>query len=349
MDLTVSHILEHFPLDLPLEVSTVDSGLVNQTYLVKADNGSYILQRLNKVFENVEGIAKNIQLVNEALRGIPDYAIPDIVPTLEGQLFYRDLDKGHWRLTSHIEDTSTINQTNEVSIAFEVGRILGIFHTEARNVDIDQLQVTLPRFHDLDHRLNLLHEAKANCTDSHLLTKSEVYFDNLVQIADDFNRLKSLNIPARATHNDPKLNNVLFNQKTMKAMCLIDLDTIMPGYLMHDFGDAIRTLCNTVNEDLGVDDEPDFDVDLFAGFSKGYFTQTAKWLEQAEWESILESLHLMPTIMGVRFLTDYLNGNTYYKVEHAEQNLDRCKNQLAFVRKIQDKREQVVNTITSFR
>lgn len=342
-------ILSQFGIEAPSEVKAIDGGLVNDTYRVRTDKASFIAQRINKeVFKEVTKMMDNIEAVHQKLQDVPGYVIPEVVPNTNGKPTHRDEDGAHWRVTRFIENSHSIDATDSTDVALEAGRIIGVFHRETRELDTSQLHVTLPHFHDLTVRLRYLDQV-LDASDHQRKVEAKDCIKFIEDHKVSFERMKSFNLPSRVTHNDTKLNNILFDKQTMKALCLIDLDTIMPGYAMHDFGDAIRTLCNTVPEDLGPKGDLDFDMALFEHFAKGYLSEVRSFLAEDEWESMVLSVQFMPFIMGVRFLTDCLQNNPYYKVEHVNQNLHRAENQFKFIRRIKEKQGEIEEIIYSYR
>lgn len=349
MDQQLRKIIGHFLKEAVQEVAPIDEGLINSSYLVKAESNSYILQRINKeVFGNAAMIMENIEMVHNHLKKDPIYQIPEIIKTIDDQLLYEDADGFSWRMMLFIPDSKTFNTTEDLEVAKEAGSIIGRFHTGTKELDASMLHTILPNFHDLNFRADLFLGSLQNAKKERL-AEAAPYILQAENLIDDFVALNELPLPLRVTHNDTKLNNILFDAVSSKALCLIDLDTLMPGNFHHDFGDAVRTLCNTVSEneiDLSL---LDFNWELFKAFSTGYFEKMTDSLVEEEWSVFPLSVELMPFIMGLRFLTDYLYGDVYYKVEHSEQNLDRCKNQFALVEKVRASREEIGSHILSFR
>jgi serine/threonine protein kinase len=232
-----------------------------------------------------------------------------------------------WRLMNYIPECKVFNTTNDVAIAFETGKILGLFHELLKVGNPADFEVTIENFHNLAYRYDQFLEAYENATADHLKnahTEIEFVKRNITELLSiEFDKL-----PIRICHNDTKLNNVLFSADK-KALCLIDLDTIMPGYFMYDFGDAIRTLANPAPEDERNLSLITFDQLMFSAFLKG-IQKSGFEFSLAEKDSMHFGAVLMPFLHGLRALTDYLENNKYYKVSYETQNLDRCKSLFKF-------------------
>lgn len=349
MDQQLKNVVSQFLREGAKEITSIDQGLINSSYLIKTATDSYVLQRINKdVFGDAGMIMENIEMVHDHLKRDANYQIPEIKKTIASQLLYNDADGYSWRMMLFIPASTTYNTTEELSIAEEAGSIIGRFHKGTEDLDTSRLHTILPDFHDLNFRSDLFLGSIQNAKRERL-AEAGAYILQAENLIDDFSVLDRLSLPLHVTHNDTKLNNILYDTASKKALCLIDLDTLMPGYFHHDFGDAVRTLCSTVSEnerDLAL---LDFNWELFQAFSKGYFKKMKDTLVDGEWIALPLSVELMPFIMGLRFLTDYLYGDVYYKVEYTEQNLDRCKNQFQLVEKIRARREQINSLILSFK
>ncbi|WP_405384779.1 phosphotransferase enzyme family protein [Maribacter sp. LLG6340-A2] len=311
--------------------SPLTAGLINDTYLVTtAEHQQYILQKINtQVFSHVGELMKNI---NHALTHLSatDYAPITFVNTKNGENCLQE-NGVFWRMMTYIPNSTTYNTTTNTNIAYEAGRIIGKFHSLLSPVDPNLFYDTLPKFHDLDHRTHQFEQALQSADSTKLKTAKEA-----IKKAHSFlNELQDLDyskLPLRICHNDTKLNNILFSKNTDKALCLIDLDTLMKGYFFYDFGDAIRTVVNTAPEDEKDHHKIIFDEPMFTAFIDGLATHP-HLLTKAEKESLPLGAVFMPFLHGLRALTDYLNNNIYYKVAYENQNLDRCLSLFHFAEK----------------
>lgn len=349
MDQQLSSIIEQFIDDEIVATAPIEEGLINRSYLVETKRSKFILQRINKeIFENAQEIMENIEVVNLVLEHVDAYCAPQIVKTKKGELLYKDHEGFSWRMMLFIPNSKTFNTTEDHSVAEEAGAIIGEFHAATANIEASQLHTILPNFHDLNFRSDLFLGSLQNASKERL-SRAAAYIPVAEELIGELSSLYELSLPLRVTHNDTKLNNILFDSVSGKALCLIDLDTLMPGNSHHDFGDAVRTLCCSVPESETDLSSMEFNWDLFKAFSTGYFNKMAGQLKMDEWQAFALSVELMPFIMGLRFLTDYLYGDVYYKVAYSEQNLDRCKNQFALVEKIVRKRDAIAEFILSFK
>jgi Ser/Thr protein kinase RdoA (MazF antagonist) len=309
----------------------ISNGLINDTYLVSANqNPLYILQKINtEVFQNTEALFQNLDLVLPRLHA-SNYQKVELLATNTGKNYYKSESKEVWRLMTYIKDSQVFNTTENVNIAFEAGKIITNFHTLLVDFNIHLLADTLPNFHNLqlrhEHFLTALKNAK---TEKIKEAKKAIGFvEKHISV---FLEIPIDSLPIRVCHNDTKLNNILFS-KHNKALCLIDLDTLMRGSFLYDFGDAARTIVNTAREDEIELDKINFNHHLFESFISGIAIHS-QFLTVKEKELLPLSVGLMPFLHGIRALTDYLENNKYYKVKYANQNLDRANSLFAFSKK----------------
>jgi Ser/Thr protein kinase RdoA (MazF antagonist) len=309
-------------------------GYINDTYLIsEGENPKYILQRVNHtVFKDVDGLMGNI---DNALKHLSadDYEKIELISTSFGKSYFEDA-RGYWRLMTYLENSTSYNTTTSTEIAFEAGRVIGKFHLLLTDADIESYVDTIPQFHNLDLRERQFHEAltKADKTRLGAASRAISFAEKMLVQLKAFDASA---LPVRICHNDTKFNNVLFSKKTGTALCLIDLDTIMKGYFLYDFGDAVRTIVNTAPEDEQVLHRITFERALFESFVKG-LAANGPFLNQQELDSLHLGAILMPFLHGIRALTDYLNNDIYYKVAYENQNLDRCLSLFDFTKKAFD-------------
>ena len=325
-------ILSEFKI-APKEYSfqPLTAGYINDTFLVfEEEKPLFILQRVNhNVFENIEGLMMNIDRAFRHLKA-RDYKQIKLEPTRSGKAYFSN-KSGYWRVMTYIADSTTYNTTTEPKIAFEAGRIIGRFHTLLENEPLDQYIDTIPKFHDLELRkMQFLAALARASSEKKEIAKSAVSFSQVMLV-----KLATMNetqLPQRVCHNDTKLNNILFSKETQKALCLIDLDTLMTGHFHFDFGDAIRTIVNTAPEDEQDHDKITFEKQLFEAFVDG-LASNGPFLNKDEIQALSYGVILLPFLHGIRALTDYLNDNIYYKVAYENQNLDRCLSLFDFTKK----------------
>lgn len=264
--------------------------------------------------------------------------------------FVQDEQGNYWACYLFIEGSKSCDLVLNTKQAYEGGKTLGRFLDLLSDFPSDLLHHTLPDFHHVGSRLDRFAQAfsenrfkrVANCYD-------EVAFVN--DQADEMKTILQLGlagkIPLRITHNDTKFNNVLLDEED-NGLCVIDLDTVMPGFIHYDLSDAIRTVANTAVEDEKELSKIDFNLNLFREFSRGFLGEVKDSLTPTEKESLALSIPLLPFLMGLRFLTDYLMGDVYYKIHFPEHNLQRARAQFQFIRRIQAKMPEIASTIQSF-
>jgi thiamine kinase-like enzyme len=305
----------------------ISQGYINDTYLVSVEGfPTYLLQRINSnVFKDVEGLHKNIAQVLNKLKA-EDYQKIELFSTIKESPYLLD-DNNCWRILNFVNNSCAHNFTSNEKLASEAGRIIGKFHQLLTNEDSSNYTETVKNLNYLPFRIQEFEAALKN-TSKDLKKKAlhEIEFGLAnFNLFDDF---YSANLPLRVCHNDTKLNNLLFDQNN-NGLCLIDLDTLMPGYFHYDFGDAIRTVVSESNEDETELEKIQFNLSLFERFAEGLLKSGLK-LSSHEINFLPISCALMPFMHGLRALTDYLNGNIYYKVTYPDQNLDRCKSLFKF-------------------
>lgn len=322
----------------------ISNGLINDTYLVKEDgNPTYIFQRINiKVFTNFEALIYNLDMILPLLKS-DDYSEVVLCKTKDNRSFFQSEKSEVWRLMTFIKNSVVYNTTKNPKIAFEAGRIIAQFHKLTEKFDANQLQDTLPKFHDIHLRYDQFKIALKNAdTDKIETAKKAISFvKKNISFLTDIDHSK---LPSRVCHNDTKLNNILFSKED-KSLCLIDLDTIMKGVFIYDFGDAIRTIANSAPEDEKELDKINFSIELFGSFVEGLATEN-NLLQEEEKIMMPRGVVLMPFLHGIRALTDYLENNKYYKVAYETQNLDRGFSLFQFAQLALDNQEAMHNVIS---
>jgi Ser/Thr protein kinase RdoA (MazF antagonist) len=338
------------------------TGHINDTHLMHMEGGSqhpeYVLQRINTdIFKNVDKLMENIWRVTSHLQHkIDDNSYSgeklgtlQLVKTTDNQLFFEDTKGNCWRCFVYCPHHTADCTQFTPALAQEGGRALGVFQSMLADLPAESLYQTIPDFHNLSYRLSQFNEAlqKNPCQ---RVAGVGAAIEAIRCRADEMLLVHRLGregkIPLRITHNDTKLNNILFDQQE-KALCLVDLDTVMPGYVHFDFGDAIRTLASTTGEDDPELDEIDVDLDLYKSFAQGYLSVMKNVLTTTEIASLAFSARLMTYIVAVRFLTDYLLGDTYYKTDYPTHNLVRTRNQLALLQAMEAAKRNMESIIES--
>lgn len=330
----INAILNHYNINFEkAEVSPLGNGHINHTYKVKTAENSFVLQKINQaVFPEPEQLSQNIQLINQHLsrkKQVSQYAfsIPQQLLTKNGENAVVNKNE-YWRLMEFIEGSYTIEAVSSVNQAHAVAKAFSTFSCALSDLPSHKLNIILPEFHDLSARLKQLktavHEDKqarlSHCNDLIDYCFSQQSFINKVAKV-------SASVPTRITHNDTKINNLLF-QGNDKIGAVIDLDTCMPGLLMHDFGDMVRTCCSNLAEDDANIKDMTFNIEIFSTLLSSYQAGFEGKMTEQEKASLLVGAKLLPFMVGVRFLTDYLNGDTYFKTNRQAHNLERARNQV---------------------
>ncbi len=339
-----------------LSVEPYGNGHINTTYVavVNVDNVNrrFIMQKINTtVFPRVGELMDNISNVTRFMANIvkdnggnPEREILTVVPTVDGKTFYTD-DKGdNYRLYIFIEGTTALQIVEDPRVFEGAGCAFGGFVSVLNAYPASSLYEVIYNFHNTASRfqnfINAVDADKVARADS---VRHEIDFVlRRAGICDKIvNMLADKSLPLRVTHNDTKLNNVLLDDKTGEPVCVIDLDTIMPGSLLYDFGDAIRSGCNT-----GLEDEPDlskvsFDINLYESFAKGYLAAIGASITIAERDMLAFGSILMTFECGMRFLTDYLDGDNYFKIHHPMHNIDRCRTQFKMVSDMENLQDEM--------
>ncbi len=335
-DNALTRIMKAFNIEI--DVAPYGDGHINDTYIADS-TPKYILQRINtSIFKDPDSLMKNIELVTEHLRkrileagGDPNRETLTLIRTNDKKRYYRDEDGSCYRVYMYIYDTISLNLP-ENPYQFETSaKAFGRFQNMLADFDADKLMETIPDFHNTPKRTLALRKALEDNIAGRKEEIMDVYnayseFDDMcATISKD---LESGALPLRVTHNDTKLNNVLFDKKSGEGICVIDLDTVMPGSMLFDYGDSLRFGASTAVEDEADLSKVNFSLEYFESYTKGFLSEVKDSITEREVELLPLSALVLTYECGIRFLTDYLNGDTYFKIHYPDQNLVRAKNQL---------------------
>lgn len=327
-------------------------GHINRTYLIKTSGGCrYILQRVNDtVFRDVDALMENIRLVTNHLRAKTSdpRRVLTLVPTVDGKSYLK-CESGCWRVYHYIEDSLCLQLPNSPNDFYESAIGIGGFQQMLMDFPAQSLYEVIPNFHNTPDRYRLFREAVENDrmgrADS---VKREIDF--FLSREKEMSLLQTMRdsgaLPVRVTHNDTKLNNVLLDSKTGKALCVIDLDTVMPGLSVYDYGDSIRFGASTAGEDEKDLSRVNLDLSMFRIYTQGYLT-ACRGLSAAEVEMLPLGAKTMTLECGMRFLTDHLNGDVYFSISQENQNLDRSRTQAKLVRDMEANWDQLHDIVQS--
>ncbi len=338
-------IVAQFEVEAPvIAVAPLGNGLINDTYKVttEGDAPDYVLQRINNaIFQDVELLQHNIEAVTAHIRrkleaeGADDIdrRVLRFVPTAEGKTYWHDDADRYWRVMVFIPRAKTFEAVNP-EYSYYAGKAFG--HFEAMLVDLDEpLGETIPDFHNMELRMRQLRDAVGQDPVGRLAEVKDIV-DELETHAEEMCKAEQMGrdgvLPKRICHCDTKVNNMMFDEDG-RVLCVIDLDTVMPSFVFSDYGDFLRTGANTVAEDDPAIERVAFRRDIFEAFTRGYL-ESATFLTPAERDNLPYAVALFPYMQCVRFLTDYINGDTYYKIKYPEHNLVRTRNQLQLFREV---------------
>lgn len=321
------------------------SGHINSTYCVCFDQAGtpvrYIFQRINHhVFSQPPALMQNIERVTAhlaaRLASVPGGTrnVLTLVRTRAGASWHRDEQGQYWRVYLFIEKARTYDAVKSPGQAFEAARAFGRFQELLADLPAPRLHATIPDFHDTPKRFARLEQAMAaDVAGRSRLAGPEIEF--AVQRKCDAGLLLQANLPERITHNDTKLNNVMLDDATGQGVCVIDLDTVMPGLALYDFGDMVRATTSPAQEDERDLSKVTMQFSMFEALARGYLEGAGAFLTQAEKQHLVLAGKLMTFECGIRFLTDFLDGDSYFKIHHENHNLDRCRTQFRLVESIE--------------
>lgn len=350
----IVEVCRHFGVNSKITyIEQKKSGLINITYYLETlDEKKYVLQRINTyVFKNPEELMQNISSVTHFVRkkiresgGDPERETLRFLPCETGKFYYIDEENSAWRLYYFVDESYTIDETKDLEVFKSAGATFGKFMRYLNTYPAKELNETIVDFHNTPVRFQtFLNSLEKNASGRKDKCEKEIRF--VLDREADTHRIVDLcengQIPIRVTHNDSKINNVLFDCNTDKGICVIDLDTVMPGVSLYDFGDSLRSGANNTREDDANLDNVFFDLDLFRSYAEGFLSETADCLTKAEKENLPFGVKLMTFECGIRFLTDYLDGDLYFRTDYAEHNIVRARNQFKLVEDIEAKYDEM--------
>ena len=333
-------IASHFALEGAVTgIEPYGDGHINTTYLVTTDGPRYILQQMNtSIFPDTVNLMRNVELVTSTLKAQGKETL-DIVPTTSGAT-WAEIDGGAWRVYKFIEHTVSYNLVPNPDVFREAGSAFGDFQNFLSEFDASQLTETIAHFHDTPHRFEDFKAAlAADKLGRAAACQPEIdfYLSHADQYAVVMDGLRDGSIPLRVTHNDTKLNNILMDATTGKARAIIDLDTIMPGSMLFDFGDSIRFGASTALEDEKDLSKVHFSTELFRAYTEGFVGELRGSITAREAELLPFSGNLLTMECGMLFLADYLEGDIYFATKYPEHNLVRTRTQIKLVQEMEQK------------
>ena len=340
----MEHIISQFQYEgMVISCTRYGSGHINETYLVVTNQPHlYILQKLStQAFKDVPGLMENVIAVTAYLgQQNPDpRRTLRLIPTVDGQLYYAAKGE-YWRSYEYILSSLCLDKPESDDDLYQSGVAFGEFQKQLADFPAATLHETIPQFHDTPNRFRLFHEAIEKDAAGRLASvQAEVnaYLAHEDEAAYMMDLCRAGKLPLRVTHNDTKLNNVMLDAASRTPLCVIDLDTVMPGLAANDFGDSIRFGASTAAEDEKDLSKVSMSLTRFRAYAEGFLSACGSQLTALEKETLIWGAKLMTLECGVRFLTDYLNGDVYFHVRYPEHNLDRCRTQITLVEDMERK------------
>jgi Ser/Thr protein kinase RdoA (MazF antagonist) len=327
------------------------SGHINHTFLIESEAGTrYVLQKINTaVFTRPEAIANNLRRAsNHLLRNHPDYLFITPLPTRDGHELYQE-NGSYWRLTPFVPNSTSINEASTPAQAYEAARQFGLLARNLNGLDMKPFEPTIPGFHDLSWRYKQFGQALENANPDRKKSAQELidYFlikRDLVLTYDEI--LLNPDVPDRLMHHDTKINNVLLDTEAQRGLCVCDLDTLMPGKVISDVGDMIRTFVSPVSEESTDFDRVRVREEYYQALMEGYLSEMKEVLTDTEKSILFYAGPFLVYMQGLRFLADYLNGDVYYPIKYPEHNLNRAKNQMVLLQDLYAKEEKLQGIIS---
>ncbi|MCI0499416.1 MAG: aminoglycoside phosphotransferase family protein [Planctomycetales bacterium] len=332
------------------------TGHINDTYAVTYDQGGrgvrYTFQRINhSIFKDPPRLMDNVVCVTDHIRKklqqnsrhAVSRSVLTVIRTHDGAAYYRDAEGSYWRAYLFIEGARTYDVLETLEMAWQAAKAFGEFQCCLADLS-EPLTETIPDFHNAQKRYRTFQEVlKKDCCNRAASAKAEIDFLNAnAGLFDVLPRLvEAGKIPLRTTHNDTKINNVMIDDKTHEGVCVIDLDTVMPGLSLYDFGDIVRTTASNSLEDEKDLSKVKSELPRFEAILDGYLAGAGKFLNSAEVDHMVHGGKLITMVIGTRFLTDYLDGDNYFKVHREGHNLDRCRTQFKLVQSLMEQEEDL--------
>ncbi|MEO6499647.1 MAG: aminoglycoside phosphotransferase family protein [Mucilaginibacter sp.] len=359
--MNIEEVLSRFNCKVDIASMRVfGSGHINDTYFLKSTEPGecdYLLQCINHhIFKNVEELTQNMCLVISHLKekvtneehGDPEKEVMTLIATKDNKYYYRDSNGDYWRMCGFLKDTKSYDVVETEKQAYEGGKAFGKFQRMLSDLPAGIMYEVIPDFHNIQKRLADMREAVKNNLSGRVKSVSaeleylEQYAASMLYFQQSEQQAA---LTKRVIHNDTKFNNVLLNLND-EAQCVIDLDTVMDGYVAYDFGDAIRTIINTTAEDEKDLDKIKLNMPLFDAYTKGYLKEAGKFLSDAEVNSLVMGVLLLPYMQAVRFLTDYINRDQYYKIKFEHHNLQRARAQMQLFKMLHASKQELQCTIS---
>ncbi len=362
-DASLQEIASQFKISGTISgIKPFGNGHINDTLKIQTlekESPDYILQRKNHlVFKDIPGMMENIvRVTNHIRKKLEKKNVEDIskkvithIQCNDGNYYYKDAEGNFWTIFLFIPGSQSVEKIENYEHAYLAGKGFGKFQEQLADLPGKPLNETIVDFHNIEFRYRNFRKAlEINYQNRAAKTQAEINFtlQHEAEMHTLINAQKAGEIPSRITHNDTKINNILFD-KNGQILCVIDLDTVMPGLVHFDFGDAIRTAACTTEEDETDLEKITINLEIFEAFAKGFIEETKSFLTSKELDLFAHAAKFMTFIMGIRFLTDYLEGDVYYKIKHPDHNIERAKAQFKLVSEItkhEDEMKQIIKKL----
>jgi len=341
------------------KITPFGSGHINDTFLIESGEKKYTLQRINSdVFKTPADVMSNIIAVTQHIKdkvktngGDVTREVLNFLPAQDGNYFYKDSTGNYFRVYAFIDDVVTYDIVEKPSDFYHSAKAFGKFQKLLSDFPADQLHETLPNFHNTKARFENLKKAVLENKSGRLNNvrgEVEFFFEREADTGIVLDAIRAGEVPVRVTHNDTKLNNVLIDKQSGEAICVIDLDTVMPGSLLYDYGDSLRFGTNTAAEDETDLSLVSCSLEYFEAYTKGFLEELSDCLTKRETELLAFSAKLLTLECGMRFLSDYLDGDTYFKIHRENHNLDRARTQIKLVSDMEAKLDQMQEIIKRY-
>ncbi len=336
----MEEVIKHFSIDGNIiDIIPLSQGLINRSYHIVSDKGEYLLQKINtKIFHDIDGMMGNIEAVTSYLKDKGVLTL-EIVPTLDNHLHYDD-----YRIYRYIPNSFAYDKASSTDQFYLTGLSFGSFHDHLRDFSYPLVE-TIPHFHDTPRRLEAFKQAVS--LDQYDRVKEVQETINALLLCQDIAYSIIDKTPLTIAHNDTKLGNILFDKTTKKPLCIIDLDTLMPGYLAYDYGDALRSGANHATEDETDLSQVYFDMEMFNAFTRG-FLEGIRTYDENILESLENGIYVMIYEQALRFMTDYLEGDHYYAIDYPTHNLSRARNQLCLLQSALENKDFIHKNIRNY-
>lgn len=349
-----------YPFGEIKDIAPYGGGHINDTFLVTcADGGEYVLQHINsyvfkrpdQIMENIMGVTKFIANKLTAEGKDAKRGTLTVIPTTNGADYYVDSSGEYWRVTLNIQNTTAFDYAESADMFKTSGAAFGDFQSMLADYPAETLHETIPHFHDTPDRYRQLEDAirdnkagRLGEVDAELAFAAARKADCAILM----DLLAKGELPLKVTHNDTKMSNVLIDNTTGDAVCVIDLDTVMPGLTAFDFGDSIRAGATTAAEDEVDLSKVHFDINLFKAYTEGFLGAAGSALTETEIKTLPVGAKLMTLEVGMRFLADYLNGDVYFKTAYPQHNLDRARNQFHLVKEMEEQWDEMMAVVEAY-